>query len=98
MKELVDSEELKRVQAIIEPMTLAQRNELAINKNDILQTFGTDVVITENGGGDSDGDTKRTFVEVTVIFNTLKGLQQLNSQSPPEPFMKYVLGALLNSA
>lgn len=99
LKEFVDSDELKRVQAIVEQMTVAQRSELAINKEDIYFAFPSDVGITENEDDSSEGNTKRIFVEVMMVFHLLRGLQQLKDSEVDIPLnIGYVSGVLFESA
>lgn len=77
LKEFVDSDEVERVQEIIEKMNVTQRGELAIVKDDIYFSFPYDVVITEK----SENQTKRVFAEVLMVFHVLRGLQQLKDSN-----------------
>lgn len=79
LKELVDTNELKRVREIVERMSVAQRSELAINKDEIYSGFTYEVVITgdEDEEQDSESSTKRVFAEILMVFHVLRGLQQL---------------------
>lgn len=70
MKEFVESEELKRVQAIVKEMTAAQRRELAIDKGDIRLSFPAEVAIIKT---EYEGDIKRIFVEIMMVYHVREG-------------------------
>lgn len=89
LKEFVDINEVKRVQAIVEKMTVAQRSELAINKDDIYFAFPYDVVITEKEDEDDERDTEspttRVFAEILMVFHVMRGLQRLKDSNVEIP-------------
>lgn len=92
LRGLVDANELERVKGIVEQMTIAQRSELAIVKDDVYFTFPYDVVITKNEEDDSESKTKRVFVEVLVVFHVLRGLKQLRESDVEIPLnIRYVI-------
>lgn len=74
---------MDRVQAIVEQMTVAQRSELAIDKDDIYFGFPYDVVITEKV--DSENQRKRIFAEILMVFHVLRGLQRLKESNVEIP-------------
>lgn len=85
LKEFVDSDEVERVQEIIEKMNVTQRAELAIVKDDIYFAFPYDVVITEKLEKSSENQTRRIFAEVLMVFHVLRGLQQLKDSNVDIP-------------
>lgn len=85
LRGLVNANELERVKEILEQMTMAQRSELAIVKDDVYFAFPYDVVITEIEDDDSEGENKRVFAEVLVVFHVLRGLKQLRESDVEIP-------------
>lgn len=80
----MDADEVSRVRAIVETMTVAQRSELAILNDDIYFLFPYDVKITEKEH-DSGSQTNRVFAEVMMVFHVLRGLQKLRDANVTIP-------------
>lgn len=96
LKEFVDPNEVERVQAIVEKMTVAQRSELAIVKDDIYFAFPYDVVITEKV--DSESQRKRVFAEILMVFHVMRGLQRLKESNVEIPMnIGYVFTSTLSN-
>lgn len=85
LKEFVEIDEVKRVQEIVEHMSVAQRNELAIVKEDVYFSFPYDVVIIESDETDEENKSKRVFAEVLMVFHVMRGLQQLKDSNVDVP-------------
>ncbi|KAF5280401.1 hypothetical protein FQR65_LT03210 [Abscondita terminalis] len=82
LKGLVASEALPDLQKSVSLMSLAQREQLAIDIEDIYFSFPYQVGIIFN---DEDGKDHKRFVEITMVYHTLKGLSQMRSKGEEPP-------------
>ncbi|CAH0550146.1 unnamed protein product [Brassicogethes aeneus] len=78
---LVTSDILPNLQQNVAQMSLSQREQIAINVDDIYFSFPYQVGIIFN---DEDTDQKR-FVEITMVYHTLKGLAAMRERGDEPP-------------
>lgn len=70
---LMENDTLSTVQKSIERMTVAQRSALAVNRDDVYFSFPYQVgIILDDENEDDESEVQRRFVEITMIFHTLK--------------------------
>ncbi|KAF5302000.1 hypothetical protein FQA39_LY19070 [Lamprigera yunnana] len=79
---LVSNDVLVDLQKSMSLMSLPQRQQLAINTEDIYFSFPYQVGIIFN---DEGGAKHKRFVEITMVYHTLKGLAQMRSKGEEPP-------------
>lgn len=79
---LVSTDAISELQTSIERMTMAQRNEISVIKGDIYLSFPYQVGIMFD---ESNDEVQKRWVEITMVFHVLKGLQDMldNGVNPP---------------
>lgn len=79
---LVASEALDELRATIPRMSMAQRGEIPINKEDIYLSFPYQVGIMFD---ETNDQLQKRWVEITMVFHVLRGLQEMrdNGIVPP---------------
>lgn len=70
---LVDRKALNEIRGSIEKMSVAQRYELTVSKEDIYFSFPYEVGVMFDDPDDID--QQKRFVEITMVFHVLKGLK-----------------------
>ncbi|KAJ8935399.1 hypothetical protein NQ314_012817 [Rhamnusium bicolor] len=79
---LVTNDIIPTIQKTISLMSLSQREQIAINTEDIYFSFPYQVGIIFN---DEEGKDQKRFVEVTMVYHTLKGLSTMRSRGEEPP-------------
>ncbi|KAK4883955.1 hypothetical protein RN001_000226 [Aquatica leii] len=79
---LVATDALPDLQKAVSLMSLAQREQLAINIEDIYFSFPYQVGVIFS---DDEGKDHKRFVEITMVYHTLKGLSQMRSKGEEPP-------------
>ncbi|XP_023016726.1 m-AAA protease-interacting protein 1, mitochondrial [Leptinotarsa decemlineata] len=77
---LVTSDLIPTLQKTISLMSLAQREEIAVNVDDIYFSFPYEVGIMF-----SDEENSKRFVEITMVYHSLKGLASMRSRGEEPP-------------
>ncbi|CAG9862035.1 unnamed protein product [Phyllotreta striolata] len=79
---LVTNDVISNVQQAISMMSLSQREEIAIESDDIYFSFPYQVGIIFN---EEEGKEQKRFVEITMVYHTLKGLSSMRSRGEEPP-------------
>jgi len=79
---LVAPDILPKLQSSIALMSLPQREQIAINKDDIYFSFPYQVGVIFD---EEEGKDQRRYVEVTMVFHTLRGLSIMRSRGEEPP-------------
>lgn len=79
---LVTNDVLPDLQRTISLMSLPQREQLAIEVEDIYFSFPYQIGVIFN---DEEGKNQKRFVEITMVFHTLRGLAQMRSRGEEPP-------------
>lgn len=79
---LVSTEALDEIKKNLFVMSVSQRTEVAVNKDDIYFTFPYQVGVIFDESSDS---VQKRFVEITMVFHVLRGLKEMrdNGVTPP---------------
>lgn len=85
---LVDQETADAIQKATSRMSVAQRNEINVSKDDIFFSFPYQVGIMFDDDENDDDATNRNqkrFVEITMVYHVLRGLKEMRErgESPP---------------
>lgn len=79
---LVTNDIISSLQKALSLMSLSQREQIAINVEDIYFSFPYQVGIIFN---DEEGKDQKRFVEITMVYHTLKGLSNMRSRGEEPP-------------
>ncbi|KAJ8958648.1 hypothetical protein NQ318_016373 [Aromia moschata] len=79
---LVTNDIIPTLQKTLSLMTLSQREQIAINVDDIYFSFPYQVGIIFN---DEDDKVQKRFVEITMVYHSLKGLSVMRSRGEEPP-------------
>lgn len=79
---LVASEAIDELHGTIARMSVAQRNEIAINKEDIYLSFPYQVGIMFD---ETNDERQKRWVEITMVFHVLRGLQEMRANGIVPP-------------
>lgn len=84
---LVTSETLSIIRGNIERMSMAQRNAIAVNQEDVYFSFPyqVGVIFGDDDEEEETDEIQKRFVEITMIFHTLKDLAVLREQRDDLP-------------
>lgn len=87
LENVVDANTLDVLRRTVGCMTTAQRQEIAIDKNDIILSFPYDVKFITEQVQQSDGVLNRKyFVEITMVYHVLNGLKELTDKDIDLPW------------
>ncbi|XP_067001256.1 uncharacterized protein [Anabrus simplex] len=81
LKGLVAEEALEEVKRNISTFSIQQRQMLDITKDDIYFSFPYQIGVMFN----DDDKNQQRFVEITMVYHTLRGLKQLREQGTSSP-------------
>lgn len=73
---MVVPEALETLKTNIQRMSVAQRNEIAVNQEEVYFSFPYEV-----GVFDGEDDENQQFVEITMVYHSLKGLKELHDNN-----------------
>lgn len=83
LKNLVSQEAINEIKPTLEKLSVSQRNQLEINKDDIYLSFPYQVGIMFD---ESNEKIQKRFVEITMVFHVLKGFRELQKQGEVLPW------------
>lgn len=81
--ELVSQDVITALKNTIVNLSVAQRNEFNIRKEDIYFAFPYQIGIIFDD--DSDVKPQKRYVEITMVYHVLKGLKELQDSENPPP-------------
>ncbi|KAG4072872.1 hypothetical protein HA402_002615 [Bradysia odoriphaga] len=79
---LVSTEAQDELKKNLSVMSVSQRNEVAVNKDDIYFTFPYQVGVIFD---ESNESVQKRFVEITMVFHVLRGLKEMQDSGNPPP-------------
>lgn len=90
---LVTSDTLDIVQRNVERMTLSQRAAIAVEKNDVYYSFPYEIGIIFDDDESETVTAHKRFVEITMVFHTMKGLSELRERLDGDwtPNLRYII-------
>ena len=79
---MVTRETVNEIQKSISEMSISQRSEIKVDKNDIYFSFPYQVGIMFD---ETNENVQKRFVEITMVFHVLRGLKDMQERghSPP---------------
>ncbi|XP_055917791.1 m-AAA protease-interacting protein 1, mitochondrial [Eupeodes corollae] len=83
LKNLVSQEAIDEIKPVIETLSVSQRKQLEINKDDIYLSFPYQVGIMFD---ESNEKIQKRFVEITMVFHVLKGFREMQNQGEVLPW------------
>lgn len=82
---LVSSDVIAQIKRNLSTFSLKQRQELAISANDIYFSFPYEVGVMFPNEDKDEGENQTRFVEITMCYHALSGLQELKEQGITPP-------------
>ncbi|XP_052869053.1 m-AAA protease-interacting protein 1, mitochondrial [Anopheles cruzii] len=79
---LVDRTALNDVKQSLSKMSVAERYDIAVDKEDVYFSFPYQVGIMFD---ESEDDSQKRFVEITMVFHVLRGLKGMIERGEPVP-------------
>lgn len=81
LSNLITAEELERIKPIVQPMSVSQRNELGVKKDDIFFAYPYEVRFKS-----ADNFNSVLFVQILMGFQVLRGLKELQESDVDIPY------------